>query len=63
MHTYFIEWTSEGCSIKGALVIANNADEADQLVRNTANPPVLKIITCSDQTERGAQVWMLGELE
>ena len=63
MNTYFIEWTSEGCSIKGALVIANDYDEAEQLVRNAACPPVSEIITCSNQTERGVQIWMLGELE
>lgn len=63
MDTYFIEWTSEGCNIKGALVIAENADAAEQIIHTQACPPVLKIITNSNQSERGTQVWMLGELE
>ena len=63
MDTYFIEWTSEGCNIKGALVIANNANEAEQMVREHALPEVKEIVTNYNQTERGTTIWMLGELE
>lgn len=62
MNTYFIEWTSEGCSSNGALVIANTAQEAEQMVIEHAYPPVIEIITTHNQTEKGACIWMLGEL-
>ncbi len=63
MNTYFIEWTSEGCGIKGALVIANSQEEAEQMVRIEACPHVQEIVTSRNQTEQGACIWHLGELE